>query len=328
MRFLAIICLVGIVLSVAILSKARVEAYNNTCISSNAPPTVAGTPVIPTTAQPSVVLNEVLTNPSSVWNCNSQGLPAALQNQWIEMYNLLNQPLDLYRARTFIDTGPNTSQYYLMIGSVIPSHGFFTFFPYTSNRNFSLPKLSTIRLFVNYVLVDQVTVPPLPGDISYARIPDGTGKWQQSSTPTINSSNSLTSSSSTPTQIHKKRSGRSKTTAQGRKRHTSGNGNSGTTSQTLVNATIDESQRVQNDAGKQTQWPGLQFPSSLASPSALSTSGDRGSTPSPPSPPAENVSQKMLFSLIGIAGLLSIWLGWRRFFKKRARKAKNTFAPR
>lgn len=325
MRFLAIICLIGILLSVAILSKARVEASNNTCISSNAPPKVAGTPIIPTVAQPSVVLNEVLTNPSSAWNCNSQGTSTALQNQWIELYNLLDQPLDLYRARTLIDTGPNTTQYQLGVGSVIPPHGFFTLFPY-----FLLPKLSMLRLLINYAPVDQVTVPPLPGDVSYARIPDGTGKWQQSPTPTINSSNSLTTLSSTPTQLHKKRSGTSKATAQGKKKYTrdSSNGNNGTTSQASVDTTIDGSQRVQNDAGKQTQWPALQFPSSLASPSALSTAGDTSSTPSSPSAPAENVSQKMVFSLIGIASLLSIWLGWRRFFKKRDKKAKNPFAPR
>jgi hypothetical protein len=33
--------------------------------------------------------------------------------------------------------------------------------------------------------------------------------------------------------------------------------------------------------------------------------------------PIENIPQNILFSFIGIGGLLSVWWGWRRFFKKR-----------
>ncbi len=130
MRFLAIVCLIGLLLSVAISSKTLVEAHNNTCVSSDALPTVTGTPIVPVANRSSVVFNEVLPSPHSGWNCAYQSTPGSLQNVWIEFYNLLDQPLDLYAARTCIDTGSNTSQYCLTVGSVIPAHGFFTFFPY------------------------------------------------------------------------------------------------------------------------------------------------------------------------------------------------------
>ncbi len=319
-RSLAIICLISLLLSVTIISEARVEAYGYTCLSPNALPTVVGTPIVPSTGQPSVVLNEILPSPHFAWNCASQTTSNPLQNAWVELYNLGDQPLDLYAGRALIDTGPNTPQYPLPIGSVIPARSFFTFFPYLSDNHYSVSLFPTVRLLLDYVPVDQVNLPPLPNDVSYARIPDGTGKWQQSLTPTINSSNSITlSPSSTPTHLSTKHTGKSKNTVQGKKKYARSTkaGNSDTASQTIASTDVNGSDQIQNDTGKQTQWHSLQFPSSLASPSALSTTEDTSSIPSSPSAPTENVSQKILFSMIGIAGLLSLWWGWRRFFKKR-----------
>lgn len=322
-RLLAIVCLISFVLSVAIISKAQVEAYSNTCVSSNTLPTVVGTPIVPAAGQQSVVLNEILPSPRSGWNCAYQNTPGSLQNAWIELYNLLDQPLDLYASRTCIDIGisSNAYQYCLALGSVIPPHGFFTFFPYPASASYTSPLASqTLRLLVAYSPVDQVNLPPLPNDVSYARTPDGTGKWQPDTNPTINSSNAIIiSTSSTPTRLNGRHNGKSKATTPGRKKYTRSTGtrNSNTTSQTIASTAIDENGQIQNDIGKQAPWHSLQFPSSLASPSITSTAGDiRSNTTSPPIP-TENIPQKVLFSLIGVAGLLSLWLGWRHFFKKK-----------
>ena len=317
-RFLAIICLIGLLLSVAISSKTFVEAYNNTCISSNAFPTVTGTPIVPNVDQPSVVLNEVLPSPHSGWNCAYQGAPGSPQNAWIELYNLLDQPLDLYGARTCIDTGPNTSQYCLSLGSVIPAHRFFTFFPYPA-KNQSFPSsFSTLRLLLASTPVDQVNVPSLPNDVSYARIPDGTGKWQPDTNPTINASNALLASPS-PTQLHQKQGSRSKvaTHAQRKYARDTKQGNADTTLEITTSTASNENPHIQNDIGKQAQWHNLQFPSSLASPSTLNATDNVRSIPSSPVMPTENIPQNILFSFIGIAGLLSLWWGWKHFSKKK-----------
>ncbi len=320
MRLLTIVCLIGVLLSVAISSKTFVEAYNNTCISSNALPLVTGTPIVPGVDQPSVVLNEVLPSPHSGWNCAYQSAPGSFQNAWIELYNLLDQPLDLYAARTCIDTGSNTFQYCLTLGSVIPAHGFFTFFPNPAKNNSFPLSFSTLRLLLTSIPVDQVSVPSLPNDVSYARIPDGTGKWQPDINPTINASNTLLAvPSPTPTHLHEKQGSRSKAATHAPKKYARNTkqGNTDTTSQTTISTADDENPHPQNDIGKQAQWHNPQFPSSLASPSTLNTTDDIRSTSSSPPMPTENIPQNILFSFIGIAGLLSLWWGWRHFSKKR-----------
>src|SRR5260370_37029211 len=64
--------------------------------------------------------------------------------------------------------------------------------------------------------IDQVKVPQLAADQSYARLTDGASKWQVSTNPTIDASNNSSTVSSTPT---------STSTSAGQKGHTNGNGN-------------------------------------------------------------------------------------------------------
>lgn len=315
MRFLAIVCLIGLLLSVAISSKTSVEASSNTCISPNTLLTVTGTPTALTANQPSVVFNEVLPFPYFKWNCDSQTSPNLLLDTWVELYNLTGQPLDLYK-HICVDTGSSTAVACLPIDSIIPAHSFFTFFPYLINNNFLIKGDSDLRLLLDGVPIDQVHIPVLPRDVSYARLPDGTGKWQPDTNPTINASNAImTSPSPTPTHLQKKQESKSKAAAQGRKKYARNTGSQNIDAQITTSTTSNENPHVQNDLGKQAQWRNLQFPSSLASPSALSRTEDSHS--SSPSIPVENIPQNILFSLMGIAGLLSLWWGWRYFFKKR-----------
>jgi hypothetical protein len=45
--------------------------------------------------------------------------------------------------------------------------------------------------FLRTVTIDQVNIPSLPVDQSYARIPDGSNVWQITNTPTVDSSNNI-----------------------------------------------------------------------------------------------------------------------------------------
>jgi hypothetical protein len=315
---MVIVCFMSLLLSVAVIHTTRVNTYSNICLSPNLFPTVTGTPLVPSATQPSVVLNEVLLFPNTAWNCAYQTVPKDPRNAWIELYNLRDQPVDLYAARTCIDTGPNTTPVCLALGSIIPPHSFFTIFPAANNRIFPLTAspstASMLRLLLAYTPVDQVNVPALPPDISYARLPDGTGKWQPDTAPTINSSNTIKPSPSpTPTPHHQKKAS-SKT-----KNATTKNtriGNNMTMDQLATATALYQNNQTQDDVGKQTQWQNLQFPDAEISPSALSTIQDTSSTP--PSSPntTENVPQKVLYSLIGVAVLLSLWWAWQRFLKK------------
>jgi len=306
---MVIVSLISFVLSTALISIQQAHAHSNTCISPDLFPVITGTPFIPSSAQPSVVLNEVLLSPHNQWNCAYQD---TRQNAWIELYNLRDQPLDLYAARTCIDTGQDTTRICLPMGSIIPAHGFFTFFPYLAYYN--LVPSTSLRLLLAYATVDQTNIPTLPSDISYARVPDGTGKWQTDTAPTINRSNiTVPSPSPTPTP-HKKINTPTKSAA----RSTTKKTRTGNTSTADQNATdIDQNQQTQNDNGTQTQWHNLQLPNSMASPSALNTTQDIRSTSSSPPGAAQNIPQKLLFSLLGVVGVLSLWWGWRRFLRKK-----------
>jgi hypothetical protein len=50
---------------------------------------------------------------------------------------------------------------------------------------------ANVRLLIGGVTIDQVNIPSLPVDHSYARIPNGSNVWQITNTPTIDSSNNV-----------------------------------------------------------------------------------------------------------------------------------------
>jgi uncharacterized membrane protein YgcG len=131
----------------------------------------------------------VLMAPKTVWNCADIATGATpTSDTWIEIYNPQNSPYNLYAAQTVLDSGPNTNSYYFPFGSAIAAKGFLVLFPRT-NYQFYSTETSTLRLIAGGVVIDQIVVPPLSDDQSYARVPDGSMNWQISSNPTIDASN-------------------------------------------------------------------------------------------------------------------------------------------
>jgi hypothetical protein len=79
----------------------------------------------------------------------------------------------------------------------IPAQGFVVLFSSTITTSMTMSTL--IRLVINGQLIDQVTVPPLAVNTSYARIPDGK-TWYITTSPTIDEGNKLTTiAQTTPT---------------------------------------------------------------------------------------------------------------------------------
>ena len=151
------------------------------------PPTVPGTPITSGTVQ----INEVLTRPNSKWNCSGPS------NSWVELYNSQSQPIDLYAQHTLLaindEQGPD--EYILPFGTAIPAKGFLVLF---SLEHVAATSIGSVVLAMNNNAVDQVSVPPLQADQSYARIPDGTGNWQIVDQPTIDNSNDTAGQTTTP----------------------------------------------------------------------------------------------------------------------------------
>ena len=152
------------------------------------PPGIPGSPAPAPAASGIIVINEVLLYPHSTWNCSEQGAYFITTDSWIELYNTQNQPYNLYTAHATIADDTNTAVYYLPFGASIAAHGYLVLFPYT-NSSFRETSTPTLKLVISNVVVDQVAVPLLGPDQSYARTADGASTWQISTLPTIDASN-------------------------------------------------------------------------------------------------------------------------------------------
>lgn len=93
------------------------------------PPPLAGTLAQPEATAHVVFINEVLSNPGSVWNCSEQGTSSSSNNAWVELYNPQNQAFDLYAVHSSFDAGLNTTPFYFPVGAAIAAHGFLVIFP-------------------------------------------------------------------------------------------------------------------------------------------------------------------------------------------------------
>lgn len=164
----------------------------------DAPPPVASP--APAQALPGeVLINEILSQPKSRWNCSeSSGVFSAATDSWIELYNPQTQPLDLYAARAELSLNGGSTSTLLPFGSAIAPQSFLVIFP-LEHQAVASPASWNIILSIDSIIIDQVAVPQLQQDQSYARVPDGSTTWLYAGNPTIDSSNNSTDQPITPT---------------------------------------------------------------------------------------------------------------------------------
>lgn len=249
--------------------------------ASPIPPPISGSPV-PAPAIPGrLLINEVLPIPGSTWNCSEPIKTFSIRgDSWVELYNTQSQPYNLYAAHASLDTGPNTPSYYLPPGATIAPYSYLVIFPAAYSGTVVKADL---RLVIAEVTIDQVNIPMLTADQSFARIPDGSNSWQITNTPTIDTSN--TASQANPTVS---------STNQG----PGGFGNATPTSAPIT--------------GTQTVWSNLQFPTPVATVTptsnptltAVSTTSmnDEWATP-----------RRILLTTLTVALALMLFWCWRLF---------------
>ena len=297
MRHFAAVALVAMLLLSATTFSVSASSGGHGC-APRVPPTIPGSPA-PAPAVPGViVINEVLLVPHSTWNCSeSAGTYSAIADTWIELYNTENQPFNLYAAHAAIDSGPGTNFSYSPFGASIAAHGYLVLFP-RYDASFLLTETATLRLVIGGVAVNQVTVPQLAPDQSYARSADGASNWQIISSPTIESSNS-TSQITPPPSGH---NGPGSTPVSKNGAGGTPAGNSFNNTKALVN-------------GIQPQWNNLQLPS--VTPTA--TTNTDLPTVTAPLTLASNVSnvprQIILTILLILLAVVILWC-WRVYYKR------------
>jgi len=260
--------------------------------ASPIPPPIAGS-LVPAPAVPgSVLINEVLSLPGSHWNCSETNKTFSLNSDsWVELYNPHNQPYNLYAVHASFDNASSSKpQYDFPPGAAIAPHGYLVLFPDTYSE--TLLTGAVLRLVIAGVTIDQVTLPAVPVDHSYARIPDGGNTWQITNTPTIDASNMPSQESPTPA---------SSSPNQGSGSGVSGNNGNSSSTPVLV-------------TGTQPAWSILQLPAPppAATPAISSTPGSSALLPTPVSNGADLPRRILLTVLATGLALTSLWC-WRLF---------------
>jgi hypothetical protein len=263
------------------------------------PPPVAGTLAQPEATAHAVFINEVLSNPGSIWNCADEGATSAENEDWVEIYNPQNQALDLYAVHSSLDSGPNTTPFYLPVGAALTAHGFLVVFPPPSifAQLSSAAGSSLLRLLIDGTVVDQVTLFPLVSDTSYGRIPDGSNIWVVMDTPIIDASNVLP----TPKPTRTPKASSTKTASKD------------STGTLADGATTDTSNQ---SIGTQPAWHTLSVPATTSSvsettPGTIANSASQANN-------AGDLPQKVL--LTSLAAALLLGLLWCGRFLTRAKK--------
>ena len=251
------------------------------------PPSVQGSP-LPAPAIPGkLLINEVLSLPGSRWNCSEpQNSYSITSDSWIELYNPQSQPYNLYAAHATFEIDSSTKPFYLPLGSVIAPHGYLVLFP--SMYSGALIN-ANVRLLIGGVTLDQVKIPSLPVDRSYARIPDGSNVWQITNTPTVDSSNNMTQ----PGPLESP-------TVSSPSQGPTGSGYATSTPAPII--------------GTQTAWNSLQFPTpaSIATPTTKPTVAYTSSLSTPVNNGWDTPHRILISTLIITLAVMLFWC-WRLF---------------
>lgn len=331
MRFTVILCSALLVLSVTSFHVFATPAHG--CMPTT-PPAVTGTPVPPPVMAGVLFINEVLTFASTRWDCPNADVPPFL---WVELYNPQDQPLDLYSLHSNLDSGPDSNKYYVPFGAAVPAHGYLVLFPTSNTFGATLLNGSfTLRFMIGNTPMDQVVVPPLKMDTSYARLPDGGAAWQITTTPTIGASNTSLLPTATPTDATTRQHSDTPTaTATEKPKPTPTSKPSGSSGSThtphnsttptapgadQTSNTADVTDAATTPVATQVAWNTLQMPDATPSPpvsadtTTLSTaSGTSSGPPASPAPPLNRI----LLSVGALALALGLFWSWRRFFATR-----------
>ncbi len=263
---------------------SRASSASTHGCTSPIPPPMPGSPV-PAPAIPGrLLINELLSMPGSTWNCSELNKTFSLSSDsWIELYNPQSQPYNLYAAHASFDTGPNTLAYYLPSGAAIAPHGYLVLFPAVYLG--SLIIQANLRLVIAGVTIDQVNIPALPTDQSFARIPDGSNFWRITNTSTIDTSNMASQISPTSSP--------------------SNQGSGGFGNATPTSAPI---------TGTQTVWSNLQLPTPVdTASSAAKPTFAPVSTSSTSVNDGWDTPRRILLTTLAVALALMLFWCWRLF---------------
>lgn len=270
------------------LAAPTLGAQGHGCAPAVSPP-IANT--IPLQATPgSVLINEVLSNPASNWNCSEpNGIYSSQKDSWVEFFNPQNQALDLYAAHAQISLDGGSTYFYFTFGTAIAANGFLVVFP-QYNQTVAAPTPWNVIIRIESATIDQVKTPLLQSDQSYARVPDGSTTWLYSGHPTIDASNNNMNQPATPALTKQ----------------------AGATDSPTSDATNQPA-----SSGTQPAWRKVQLPTNTTPTPDLTTTVDPSTLTfhqpqNPPAPPGNGsggwfIALTVFLSLLLLAALIWCW---------------------
>lgn len=116
---------------------------------------------------------------------------------WLELYNSATIPLDI-SGYYLSDSKKKLAKWKIPAGTIIDAKGFLVFWADKDttetglHTNFKLSSYGEKVYFLtpDVLIIDKVEYPPQSEDLSYQRIPDGSGNFEWK-TPTFDSSNDI-----------------------------------------------------------------------------------------------------------------------------------------
>jgi hypothetical protein len=299
-RFAAIVLFTAVLFGL-INTRAYAATPSHGC-APLAPPPIPGT-VSTAPATPGIVLvNEILTNPDSTWNCSENGTFSVMSDAWVEFYNPQNEALNLYAAHSYLDFGPNTYRFYLPFGAAIAPHGYLVVFPNTASG--TLIAGNNLRLMFLSTVIDQVSIPALPLDQSYARVPDGSSNWQITNNPTIDTSNLASIPTITPTATAPVTTGTTTSTSG------TGPGGYGYPPTTTTPVVISGTQPAWSALNLPASTPGTQDAQTNPTPLATTPTLIQPSTP-PSSTPSSDVPRRIMLTVMILVLVGALFWCWK-----------------
>lgn len=319
MRLLLITCftclLLGVASFVAILLPFQQGVRAQDCEPGALATTPQATPsVLPT--QGSIVINEVLLLPltASLYCTPMAGTPDTTNAPRIELYN--TSALSIHLPHGGIDSGPNTTVYNFTL-DVIPAHSFIVIF-LPINQATEISKNAMLRLTSSGTVLDQVALPVLPADTSYARTTDGGALWHVVQNPTLGISNvpppqatataAIKKPTATPKVRHATPTARAKSSSRSRGHSTD------TTTGQAADTTQDAEKIQAQNKYIQANWKDVHVPTPESHTGTIDTSPAPSPTGAQQSD-SGNVPQKIMLSVLLLALTLVLWQ-CRRLFRK------------
>ncbi|GCE20994.1 hypothetical protein KDK_47940 [Dictyobacter kobayashii] len=259
------------------------------------------------------MINEVLLTPvkAPLYCTPTPGLPNTTNAPRIELYNASLQTLQLPHAG--LDSGPNTTIYNFLLNPM-PAHSFIVIF-LPANQATEISKNALLRLTTSGTTIDQVSLPVLLPDTSYARTPDGGASWHITQNPTIGVSNvpiqataTATAKTKKPTatpKAHRPRTPTTRTQAQDQAK--------GDTVSQSADPTQTGDQLQPQGNYMQANWKDVHIPT----PENSAGTANSPPTAGPVEVPASNgsIAQKIILSVLILTLICVLWLCRRLFFK-------------